>query len=226
MAKGVQRLKVLITGTSSGIGKATAERFLQSGHEVVGIDILPPTINHSKYTHFVADVANADSLPDVEGIEILIPNAGTVEEDTAIDVNLRGYINTGEKYAFQETMKAIVLVGSIAARTGLDTLNYCASQGGRVSYAKNLALRVGHWRQIPCNIVSFGATHTSLEQKLYDNDEKYQAVADEALLKKWCYPDEAAEWLYFVATMNKSMTGQNILIDNGEEANYNFIEWR
>lgn len=226
MAKGVQRLKVLITGTSKGIGYATANRFLKDGHMVVGIDILPATIHHSKYEHHIADVAHAEELPSVDGVEILILNAGVVDEETAIDVNLRGYINTGEKYAFQDTIKSIVLVGSIAARTGLDTLNYCASQGGRVSYAKNLALRVGHWKQIPCNIVSFGATHTTLEQKLYDNDEKYQAVANEALLKKWCYPDEAAEWLYFVAVHNKSMTGQNILIDNGEEANYNFIEWR
>ena len=31
-------MKVLITGTSQGIGKAVAELFLEKGHEVVGID--------------------------------------------------------------------------------------------------------------------------------------------------------------------------------------------
>ncbi|WP_288725396.1 hypothetical protein [uncultured Treponema sp.] len=37
-------MKVLITGTSCGIGRAAAVRFLSSGHSVTGIDILGDTI--------------------------------------------------------------------------------------------------------------------------------------------------------------------------------------
>ena len=33
-------MKVLITGTSQGIGKAIAEIFLERGHSVIGIDRL------------------------------------------------------------------------------------------------------------------------------------------------------------------------------------------
>ena len=39
-------MKVLISGTSRGIGKAIAEKFLHSNYEVIGMDILPSTIRH------------------------------------------------------------------------------------------------------------------------------------------------------------------------------------
>ena len=49
--KGEERMKVLITGTSQGIGKAIAELFLNKGHEVIGIDRQENRIEHSAYTH-------------------------------------------------------------------------------------------------------------------------------------------------------------------------------
>lgn len=45
-------MKVLITGTTQGIGKAIAERFLREGHEVIGIDRQPGSIRHEGYSHF------------------------------------------------------------------------------------------------------------------------------------------------------------------------------
>ena len=44
-------MKVLITGTSSGIGKAIAEKFLDCGHNVIGMDICKSTINNINYLH-------------------------------------------------------------------------------------------------------------------------------------------------------------------------------
>ena len=35
--------------------------------------------------------------------------------------------------------------------------------------------------------------------------------------------EEVAEFTYFVAAVNKSMTGEDILIDNGEKLKSNFI---
>ena len=55
--------RILITGTSYGIGKATAELFLERGCEVFGIDCQEATIAHPDYHHFVADVACPESLP-------------------------------------------------------------------------------------------------------------------------------------------------------------------
>ena len=46
---------------------------------------------------------------------------------------------------------------------------------------------------------------------------------DETLLNKWATPEEIADFVYFVSVINKSMTGEDIFIDNGEKLKSNFI---
>ena len=217
-------MKVLITGTSSGIGKETAEYFLMHGHEVIGIDRRTATIKDSMYQHWVADVRNKDSLPYYADIDILVNNAGTVDPEESIDTNLKGYINVTEKYAFQSKIKAVVNVCSLSARAGLENGYYSASQGGRVAYSRHLTMVLGKRYGATVNCISPGAVFTNLEPGLYDNPKLMKAVANENILKKWILPQEIAQWIYFVSSINRSMTGQDILIDAGEEANYNFIE--
>ena len=49
-------MKVLISGSSKGIGRAAALDFLKKGHKVVGIDKLPSSIEDENYSHLIADV--------------------------------------------------------------------------------------------------------------------------------------------------------------------------
>lgn len=217
-------MKVLITGTSSGIGEATARLFLGMGHQVIGIDRKTATIKYSHYTHWSVDVRDKDNLPYYSDIDILVNNAGTVDPEESIDTNLRGYINITEKYAFQKHIKAVVNVCSLSARAGLENGYYSASQGGRVAYSRHLAMVLGKKYGATVNCISPGAVFTNLEPELYDNPKLMKAVAEENIFKKWIMPEEIAQWIYFVSVINKSMTGQDILIDAGEEANYNFIE--
>ncbi|MBQ6846285.1 MAG: SDR family oxidoreductase, partial [Oscillospiraceae bacterium] len=74
-------MKVLITGTSGGIGKAIASLFLEKGHSVFGIDRNEASISHNDYVHFVCDVRDYEKLPELCDIDILINNAGTQNED-------------------------------------------------------------------------------------------------------------------------------------------------
>ena len=64
--------KVLITGTSCGVGKATAKKFLDKGYLVIGLDWKPATIAHENYVHYDCDVSDEDQLPDVDGIKYLV----------------------------------------------------------------------------------------------------------------------------------------------------------
>ena len=218
-------MRVLITGTSSGIGRETAELFLDRGHTVVGIDKEPSTIENKNYKHYECDVSIAMTLPDLEPFDIIINNAGTIDERLAINTNLNGYINVIEKYA-DEHVKNILNVASISGHVGLDTMRYASSQGGRLALTKHLAITLGKKYGTIVNSISPGAVMTGLEPELYEDRALVEAVANENILKKWIKPYEIAEWIYFVTVVNKSMTGQDILIDNGEVANYNFISTR
>ena len=216
-------MKVLITGTAQGIGKAIAEIFLKNGHLVFGIDRLESRISHSAYTHFVCDVRDKDKLPEVSNVEILINNAGTQNEDD-IDINLKGLIYVTEKYGIQSNIKSILNVGSASAHTGAEFPEYCASKGGVLSYTKNTAKQIAVYGAT-CNSIDPGGVLTSLNQCVMDDAELWSQIMEETPLKKWATPEEIAQWAYFMTVVNTFCTGQNILIDGGESINHRFI-WK
>ena len=127
-------MNVLITGTSKGIGRATAVKFLKAGHNVWGLDCRPSTIVREGYTHYMCDVSRPETLPNLENMNIVINNAGTQEDADAIDVNLMGVINVTEKYAFQRCIRAVVNVASTSAHNGAEFPLYSASKGGVLAY--------------------------------------------------------------------------------------------
>ena len=57
-------MKILITGTTQGIGRAIAVKFLAEGHTVIGIDRQPKSIDDPSYTHYTEDIRNKEKLPE------------------------------------------------------------------------------------------------------------------------------------------------------------------
>ena len=62
------------------------------------------------YTHIQCDLRNFEQLPDIDGVEILVNNAGTQNEDD-IDINLKSLIRITEKYGVQEKIHSILNIG-------------------------------------------------------------------------------------------------------------------
>lgn len=214
-------MKVIVTGSSNGIGKGIAEKFLQQGHTVIGIDIAKSTIDNPNYTHYVADIWGSP-LPDIDGVDILINNAGVQDSGKDIDINLKGTIRVTEKYGIRQGIKSILFVASASARTGAEFPEYAASKGGMVAYMKNVALRVASFGATS-NSLSPGGVLTALNDRVINDPDMWQRIMDQTLLPKWATVEEIADWAYFVTVVNRSMTAQDILIDNGEDAKSDFV---
>ena len=201
-------MKVLITGTSQGIGQAIARRFLLEGHQVVGIDRQQSTLSHENYTHFVCDVRDREHLPQIHDVEILINNAGTQNEQD-IDTNLKALIWVTEKYAMQEKIRSVLHIGSASGHTGAEFPEYCASKGGVMAYTKNVAMRIAPYGAT-CNSLDPGGVITPLNDCVMKDPVLWQQIMDETPLKKWATADEMADWAYFLTVTNTFCTGQNI----------------
>ena len=214
-------MKILITGSSQGIGKAIAELFLANGHDVTGIDRQPASIIHGSYNHIVWDIRDAENAPEINDIEILINNAGTQNEDD-IDINLKSLIRITERYGVQERIRSILNIGSASAHTGSEFPEYCASKGGVVAYTKNVALRIAPYGAT-CNSLDPGGVLTPLNECVINDPESWREIMEQTPLKKWATPEEIARWSYFLTVTNTFCTGQSIVVDGGESINSHFV---
>ena len=214
-------MKVLITGTSQGIGKAIALIFLENGHDVIGIDRNASSIDHPSYQHLLHDVRDIENIPEMEDIQILINNAGTQNEDD-IEINLRSLIRLTEKYGIQKNIRSILNIGSASGHTGAEFPEYCASKGGVIAYTKNVAQRVAEFGAT-CNSIDPGGVLTPLNDCVINDPQLWQEIMDQTPLKRWATPEEIAQWAYFMTVTNTFCTGQCIVIDGGESINSHFV---
>lgn len=208
-------MKILITGTSKGIGLALAKRYLSQGHEVYGLDLLESSINDKNYHHYNVDVSKKNKLPDIENVEVLINNAGLQNCKDDIDNNLKSAIYVTEKYGFNPSIKSILFNASASSRSGFEFPEYVASKAGMVGYMKNVASRLAPYG-VTVNSISLGGVLTESNKPVMDDEKSWEQIMEATPMKKWMTESEVCDWVYFLTMVNKSMSGEDILIDNGE----------
>ena len=219
-------MKVVVTGSSAGMGLAITRKFLDMGHEVHGIDILPMTSsvsNEPRYTHYIGNVSDYFTLPDIDDVNILVNNAGVQGSGMDIDINLKGLMNATKKYALNNpSIKSVLNQGSASSHMGTEYDEYVASKGGVTAYTKWVAKEIAKY-SATCNCLSFGGVLTEINKPVMDNPELWEQVMELTPLKRWTTVEEAAEWVYFMTTVNKSCSGSDIIIDNLESLNGVFV---
>ena len=208
-------MKILISGSSKGIGKAVAERYLSLGHEVIGLDLLSSSITNNRYTHFQVDISNKEDLPEIDNVEVIFSNAGK-QNDEDIKNNLIGCMNVIEKYAFNKSIKSVLINASASASTGQEFPEYVASKSALLGYMKNVAIRLASYGAT-VNSISLGGVLTESNKPVTDDPILWNKVMEVTPLKKWMSVEEVCDFVIFLTLTNKSMSGQDILVDNGEK---------
>ena len=90
---------------------------------------------------------------------------------------------------------------------------------------RNLAIELSS-KKITVNSISLGGVITESNKKVMEDKELFKEIMDVTPLKKWMSEEEVCEWCYFLLCINKSMSGENILVDNGEgKLNQHFV-WK
>ncbi len=233
----------VITGGTSGIGLATAQRLASEGAYVFmtgrrqsELDAAVKQIgrNVTGVQGDVAKLADLDRLyatvKEKGFIDILFTNAGvargaalgTISEedfDLVFDINVKGTLFTVQKaLPLLREGASIILNASIVASKGFPTRSvYSATKAAVRSFARTWASDL-KGRKIRVNAVSPGPIDTAglrgLQQA--DSDQLNAAFAGTVPLGRVGQPDEIAKVVSFLASDDSSyITGTELFVDGG-----------
>lgn len=243
--RGLQGKRVLITGGASGIGAATAARFLEEGSAVVVLDRdarAREQIRHKlpKLAGSVdADVSKlkqvqaafAEAVRLMGGVDVLINNAGisirhnfldiTPEEwDKVIAVNLTGvfYVaQTAAKHMWERGSGAILQTASTNGVMGYPHYaDYNATKAGVIELTRSMALELAP--KVRVCAVAPGYVLTPMQHAEY-TDEMLEEVNRKIPLRRHAKPEEIAALFAYLASDDAAFaTGHVFTMDGGETA--------
>lgn len=234
-------MKVIITGGSRGIGRATVELFTKNGHQVVFFyktnqALADELCRLTGATAIKCDVKNSEDAATaitkaedfLGGIDVLVNNAGISEFcffDSITDEQWKNMIDTnlsGAFYVTREAVKhmiskkkgAVVNVGSMWGKVGASCeVHYSASKAGLRGMTMALAKELGP-SGITVNCVEPGVIDTDMNAHLGKDD--IEALCESTPIGRLGTPEEVAKLILFLCSPDASfITGQTIGIDGG-----------
>ena len=243
--RGLKGKRVLITGGASGIGAATAARFLEEGSSVVVLDRdaqgrkriqsqlpnLAGTVDADVSNRKQVEAAFAEAVRMMGGVDVLINNAGisirhnfldiTPEEwDKIIAVNLTGvfYVaQTAARHMWERGSGVILQTASTNGIVGQPYYaDYNATKAGVIELTKSMALELAP--KVRVCAVAPGYVLTPMQRAEY-TDEMLAAVNSKIPLRRHAQPEEIGALFAFLASDDAAyMTGHVYTIDGAEIA--------
>ena len=243
--RGLKGKRVLITGGASGIGAATAARFLEEGSSVVVLDRdakgrkqiaaqlpnLAGTVDADVSNLKQVEAAFAEAVRLMGGVDVLINNAGisirhnfldiTPEEwDKIIAVNLTGvfYVaQTAARHMWERGSGVILHTASTNGIVGQPYYaDYNATKAGVIELTKSMALELAP--KVRVCAVAPGYVLTPMQRAEY-TDEMLEAVNSKIPLRRHAQPEEIGALFAFLASDDAAyMTGHVYTIDGAEIA--------
>jgi 3-oxoacyl-[acyl-carrier protein] reductase len=228
---------ILVTGGSTGIGRATCEALLAQGRHVVNVDYKLPEWSHSNLASFQADLTNeaetrerAAQVMREFDIVALVNNAGAtrpgsidtqslVDLDYVVALHLRATMLLVQ--AALPSLRAcghgrIVNMASRAALGKTERIAYSATKAGLIGMTRTLAMELGG-DGITVNAVAPGPIATELFRSSNpDGAPRTQRILDSIVVKRMGTPQDVARAaLFFLSPDNGFVTGQVLYVCGG-----------
>ena len=229
----------VVTGGSTGIGRAIAERLQGSGARVWVWDVSPCELDGVGYAP--VDVTNADQIASAIGriladtfrIDILVNNAGhtggtsSVEEfdpgnwRRVIDVNLTGVFEVSRQVVpvmRRAGWGRIVNMASLAGKEGTPNLSaYSAAKAGVIAFTKSLAKELAD-TEVRVNSVAPAAIETDILRQMAL--EAVRTMIEKSPLKRLGRVDEVAELVLWLCSEACSFSTGAVFDLSGGRATY------